>query len=298
MLLFLDSAPLVESDGSGRPLAGASLRFYHAETLEPATVYSDEGLSSVLAQPIVSDSAGEFAAAYLNPAVSYRSRLVTSDGRLVWDVDPYELVEDILDLRRPRVHALIGSVPQPGATLTFYSTGTSVKRDTFADALLETPHPNPIRADAGGFFPPIYMDGVYRVVPSWTDEIDPYPVPAPEPSPTFAVTIASVGGDLYGYDSGDDPVYGSIDPDPPTLSGGTIVLAAGEPSGDRFLFSIPEWIGDIPSPYTGIEVEVTDGVFVELLFSAATIVGGSIWRWDQANDWNASTGQTRDVRIV
>lgn len=46
----------------------------------------------------------------------------------------------------------------PGATLTFYESGTTTKVDVYADAGLQTPLSNPVVADSAGEFVPIYLD--------------------------------------------------------------------------------------------------------------------------------------------
>lgn len=52
-----------------------------------------------------------------------------------------------------------------GGSLTFYTTGTSVKLNTFSDKALTTPNTNPVPLDADGrASADIWMDGEYRVV--------------------------------------------------------------------------------------------------------------------------------------
>lgn len=46
----------------------------------------------------------------------------------------------------------------PGATLTFYESGTTTPTDVYSDAGLTTPLTNPVVADASGEFPAIYLD--------------------------------------------------------------------------------------------------------------------------------------------
>ena len=52
----------------------------------------------------------------------------------------------------PRVHS------QTGAKLYFRASATSTPQNVYADVDLATPHSNPVVADAGGYFPPIYLD--------------------------------------------------------------------------------------------------------------------------------------------
>ncbi len=73
--------------------------------------------------------------------------------------------------------------PLSGALLYFYLSGTSTPADTYSDDSMTTAHANPVVADSGGLFPPIYTDqGVsYRAVLKTAlgvqiDEFDPYSV--------------------------------------------------------------------------------------------------------------------------
>src|ERR1700752_3184743 len=45
-----------------------------------------------------------------------------------------------------------------GAKAFFYRTGTSTPKNTYSDAALTTPNSNPVIADAGGLFGPIFLD--------------------------------------------------------------------------------------------------------------------------------------------
>jgi hypothetical protein len=48
--------------------------------------------------------------------------------------------------------------PMAGALLQFFLTGTATAASVYASASLTTPLSNPVVADAGGLFPPIYLD--------------------------------------------------------------------------------------------------------------------------------------------
>lgn len=56
--------------------------------------------------------------------------------------------------------------PLSGATWTFYATGTTTLQSVYTTAALSVAHANPVVADAGGKFAPIYLDGslTYRGV--------------------------------------------------------------------------------------------------------------------------------------
>lgn len=56
-----------------------------------------------------------------------------------------------------------GISPSDGAKLTFFITGTSTLKDTFADEGLTTPNTNPVIADGDGVFPEIWISGGYKV---------------------------------------------------------------------------------------------------------------------------------------
>lgn len=75
-------------DANGTPISGATLTFYVTGTTTPASVYSSAALSTPLANPLTADSAGRFAAVYLDPAVTYRAILKDASGSTIKDVDP------------------------------------------------------------------------------------------------------------------------------------------------------------------------------------------------------------------
>src|SRR5688500_13406803 len=56
-------------------------------------------------------------------------------------------------------------VPLSGGKLYAYEAGTSTPLDTYSDAALTTPNANPVVADAGGLFGPIYLGAdAYKLV--------------------------------------------------------------------------------------------------------------------------------------
>jgi hypothetical protein len=67
-------------------------------------------------------------------------------------VSPYQTVVDST------------GTPVPGALLYFYASGTNTPLTTYSDALLTVPNPNPVKANAAGVFPNIFMAGNYKVV--------------------------------------------------------------------------------------------------------------------------------------
>lgn len=66
--------------------------FYLTETLTEASVYDADG--NVLSQPVEADATGKFPSVYLDPAITYRARLLTSADVEVFDVDPYSVSGD------------------------------------------------------------------------------------------------------------------------------------------------------------------------------------------------------------
>lgn len=63
--------------------------------------------------------------------------------------------------------------PYSGAKWFFYQSGTSTPQSVYTTAALSTTHSNPVEADAGGKFPPIYFDTSlqYRGVLKSADEV-------------------------------------------------------------------------------------------------------------------------------
>jgi hypothetical protein len=81
----------------------------------------------------------------------------------------------------PYQAATINAVAEPGATLTFYQTGTTTKLPIYTTALLDTELANPVRANGAGRFADIYLDSTqtYRLIISdrngtALEDIDPY----------------------------------------------------------------------------------------------------------------------------
>lgn len=51
----------------------------------------------------------------------------------------------------------------PGARFYFFQNGTTTPRTVYQDKAGTIPHTNPVIADSSGSFPPIFLDGLYRV---------------------------------------------------------------------------------------------------------------------------------------
>lgn len=90
-LHFLDQQRLINSKGTGY---GGSLYFYYAGTSTPAPIYSDSGLTTLLPNPVVVSAGAIVPTIYLDMAISYRRRIIYSNGES-YDKDPYNPVEDL-----------------------------------------------------------------------------------------------------------------------------------------------------------------------------------------------------------
>jgi hypothetical protein len=68
---------------------GSSLAFYATGTLTPAAIYSDSGLTTPLANPVVVGAGAAVPSFYLDSTVTYRRKITDSDGNTISDDDPY-----------------------------------------------------------------------------------------------------------------------------------------------------------------------------------------------------------------
>lgn len=85
----LFTLPARATDSNGNNLPGAKLYFYATGTTTPQAAYSDSGLVTPHANPVVADSGGRFAPIYLDPALTYRAVLKDAEGATtVYDIDP------------------------------------------------------------------------------------------------------------------------------------------------------------------------------------------------------------------
>jgi hypothetical protein len=77
------------ADANGSPLAGAKLYFYLTGTSTPQDTYTDSGLTTTNANPVIADASGIFGSIYLASSNDYKVILKTSADVTVWTVDPY-----------------------------------------------------------------------------------------------------------------------------------------------------------------------------------------------------------------
>jgi microcystin-dependent protein len=73
-----------QTDDRGRPLSGALLYIYDANTSTPVNIYNDFSLADATSNPIEADGAGRLPAFWLDDG-DYRVRLTTSTGVEVFD---------------------------------------------------------------------------------------------------------------------------------------------------------------------------------------------------------------------
>lgn len=112
---------------------------------------------------------------------------------------------------RPRVIDASGNA-LAGAKLEFFITGTSTDKDTYTTSAKSTANANPVIADGGGLFPPIFMDTdvAYKVVLKDADDVtiwtaDPvYPILPPGTFPIIAVSSKSSNYTVLETDRGAD----------------------------------------------------------------------------------------------
>ena len=88
-MAFLFNIPqAVRIDSTGAPYPGAKANFYLTGTTTRTDSYTDNALVTPHANPVVADAAGQFAAIYLDPAITYRCIITDTDDVQIDDVDP------------------------------------------------------------------------------------------------------------------------------------------------------------------------------------------------------------------
>jgi len=78
----------VRIDSAGTPYASATAAFHLTGTTTDTDTFTDNARSVAHANPVVADSAGQFAAIYLVPSVTYRCIIKDSAGATLDDIDP------------------------------------------------------------------------------------------------------------------------------------------------------------------------------------------------------------------
>ncbi len=88
-LFFIPQA--VRIDSTGAPYASAEANFYLTGTTTRTNTYTDNARTVASANPVVADSAGQFAAIYMDPAITYRCIITqASGGSTIDDIDPVQ----------------------------------------------------------------------------------------------------------------------------------------------------------------------------------------------------------------
>ena len=166
-----------------------------------------------------------------------------------------------------------GGAPMAGALLAFTLTGTTTPTAVYAGADLATPLANPVAADAGGLFPPVYLDPAvsYRCRLQTADgvtvrDIDPV---------STAIVEASLAQVNAGAATG---VYVS----PAKLAGWTGVAAAlgyvpANRAGDTLTNAVLAFsaLSAASAGYLGLPVNEQDGAYVTGLLDAGRMVRGA-----------------------
>ena len=79
----------VRIDSTGAPYPGAKLYAYLTGTTTPTNTYTDSARSTAHANPVIADSAGQWAPIYLDPAITYRFIITDQNDVQLEDTDPY-----------------------------------------------------------------------------------------------------------------------------------------------------------------------------------------------------------------
>lgn len=87
MANLFHSPAFIASDINGASINGSKLFFYESGTTNPANTFTDNALSVVHANPVVADSAGRFAAIYLQ-AIEYKVVWTDADDVTIKTWDP------------------------------------------------------------------------------------------------------------------------------------------------------------------------------------------------------------------
>ena len=86
-LFFIPQAVRINS--AGTPFAASEANFYLTGTTTRTNTYTDNARATPHANPVIADSAGQWAAIYLDPAITYRCIITeASGGSQIDDIDP------------------------------------------------------------------------------------------------------------------------------------------------------------------------------------------------------------------
>lgn len=121
-------------DADGAPLAGGLLYSYAAGTTTPLATYTDSGMGTPNANPVVLSAAGE-ATIFVPATTLYKFVLKTSAGVTQYTVDNVSIpTPDSAAVAVPPVGAIVayGGATQPAGTDWLLCQGVAVSRTTFA----------------------------------------------------------------------------------------------------------------------------------------------------------------------
>jgi len=111
-------------DSSGLPYSGAKMYLYETGTTTEIPLYSDEALSTAIANPIVADAAGVFAQAFIGNAYT-RFKIVITDA------------DDATIYSRDPVYSISRSDSFAASSVTFDGSGIGFSATNVQDAIEE-----------------------------------------------------------------------------------------------------------------------------------------------------------------
>jgi hypothetical protein len=79
-------------DANGTPVSGGQLAVFDAGTTTPVTTYSDRALTTAQAQPLIANSAGEFAQSFVASGI-YKIRVSDADGVTLYENDNVRIAD-------------------------------------------------------------------------------------------------------------------------------------------------------------------------------------------------------------
>lgn len=127
-------------DGNGNPLVGAKLNFYITGTSTPKNTYSDSGLTTPNANPVVADSTGRFGPIYLAVDADYKSILQDSSSvtQSNGTVDPLLVLSTSVIAHQGSI--IIGNASGADSELLISATIGAVLKSTGTTAAWSTPN--------------------------------------------------------------------------------------------------------------------------------------------------------------
>lgn len=118
-------------NSSGSPLSGAKLFVYQTGTTTELSLYSDEALSTAIANPIIADAAGVFAQAFLSES-EYKVLITDADDVSLYSRDPVYSVSNASSLAAT-------AITFDGSGIGFSSTNVQDAIEESIDVITENP---------------------------------------------------------------------------------------------------------------------------------------------------------------